>query len=328
MNPVRRLRTATALAAAAVALCVPAAPAGAQAAPVTGLSITPGVMELELPTREVDFPFTIANNEAEPMRVGLTVQQLTQSLDGSMGYGAPAPLTVTPADVLLPPGRSATVRVTGSLPAGAPAMYAGLLAEPRGRAPSGNVEIRTRVAALMLLTTPGAHRRTVEVTDVALTPTAEERTYRVSAVLRNTGEVHVRPRGVVRISQPGGPALGTATLTGMVLLPGAARRLDGGLWTAPPPPLDRVRMDVIVSDPPATGGREVTLPATGTEEAGVAPVVPETRLGELGGGGQPGGGLGWPVLLAVVLLLLVSALLLWTHRRAAHGGLPAEAVSS
>jgi hypothetical protein len=43
----------------------------------------------------------------------------------------------------------------------------------------------------------------------------------------------VRPTGEVTLSRPGGPALATATLTGAVLLPGAARALDGGLWTRP-----------------------------------------------------------------------------------------------
>ena len=318
----RRLATTAALVAAVVALpLAPAAPAGAQPAGtpgpgVTGISLTPGVIEVELPSAQVDFPFTIANNEAAPAHIDLSVHELTQSLDGSMGYGAPSPLTVSPADVLLQPGEHVKVRVTGALEPGAPALYAGLLATPRGGTVTGNVEIRTRVAGLMLLTRPGEHRRSVEVADVTLTPTDEERTYRVGAVLRNTGEVHVRPQGTVNISEPGGPLLGTATLTGMVLLPGFARRLDGGIWTAPPPPLDQVRLDVVVSDPPAAGGRLHELPERAAGDPGAPPVESGASLGGLGGYG--GSGSTWLIAVALLLLILVTGLLLWAYSRRTH----------
>lgn len=313
MTRARRLAMTAALVAAVMAL--PSAPAWAQG--VTGISLTPGVIEVELASPRVDFPFTIANNEAVPTHIDLSVHQLTQSLDGSMGYGGPSPLTVAPTEVLLQPGEHATVRVTGALEPGAPALYAGLLATPRGGAVTGNVEIRTRVAGLMLLTRPGDHRRSVEIADVSLTPTAQERTYRVGAVLRNTGEVHVRPEGVVNISEPGGPLLGTATLTGMVLLPGFARTLDGGTWTAPPPPLSAVRLDVVVSDPPATGGRLLELPERAAGDPQAPSAESEASLGGLGGGdgSGPGPGPGPLVAVALLLLILVTGLLLWTYSR-------------
>ncbi|HWH32595.1 MAG TPA: hypothetical protein VNU01_07975 [Egibacteraceae bacterium] len=318
-----RARGLLAIAAAVLAAAI-ALPAHAQDAPPMGLSLTPGVVEREVAGRDVDLPFTIVNNDTNPVDVALSVQRLSQTVEGAFDYTGPAGLVVEPALVRLLPGERATVRVTGALPDGAAALYAGLLAEPRIIRPAGgNVEVRTRVAGLLLLTTPGAHRRAVEITDVSLTPTAEEGTYRVGAVLRNTGDVHVRPQGVVEISEPGGPVLGTATLAGAVLLPGAERRLDGGLWTAPAQLPARVDLDVAMADPVARGGRSVAL--TGPD-AVAPPVVPGEDLGELGGD-DPAPGRSWLVWLALGLLFAVSALILWERGRVSSVGLPDTAVS-
>lgn len=323
-RPRRSLTLAAAVLAAALAW--PAA-AGAQTDRPTGVSLTPGVVERELPDRAVDLSFAVANNEPGPVTVRLTAQRLTQTLDGTFDYAEPVGLAVEPAEVNLGPGERATVRLHGSLPVDAPALYAGLLAEPHAPgAATGQLEIRTRVAALLLLTTPGAHRRGVDVTDVTLTPTAERGTYRVNAVLRNTGDVHVRPQGVVEISRPGGPVLGTATLDGAVLLPGASRRLDGGLWTAPPEPPTQVDLDVVVSDPVARLERTVDLEAA--EDDTATGVGPGAGLGELGGDDDGAGRPVWLVLLALALLFTVSALILWERGRSHRsGGLRSEALS-
>lgn len=315
MRSPRRLLTTVALAAAVVsALPGGTASAAATAGPnVGGVSLAPAVVEREVARRAVDLSFTVSNNEAQPVWIALSVNELSQSPDGAFIYGAPSPLRVEPTEVLLAPGRSAPVRVIGELPAGAPALYAGLLAEPRREQTptAGDVRVRTRLAALLLLTTPGAHRRAVEVTDVTLSPTADKGTFRVGAMLRNTGEVHVRPRGSVEIAQLGGSVLGTATLTGAVILPGAARRLDGGMWTAPPEVDRTVRLDAVITEPPATGSRTVDLDQVQRDTA--PPVVPGGNLGELGGDGP--GGAPWLVWLAVALLLLMTALLAWHRTR-------------
>lgn len=296
---------------------------------VRGVSVTPALMETVVNPRAVSLHFVVANNEPFAIDVNVTLQQLQQSLDGTLDYRDNVPgLIAEPATLSLASGAHAPVRVHGALPAGTPAMYAGLLVEPhRARLAShiaGGIQVRTRVASVLLLTTAGRHARGLQVQDVTLTPTDGERTFRVSAVLRNVGAVHERPQGTVTLSEPGGPVLGVAQLRGGVLLPGAARRLDGGTWTAAPA-TERVVADTAITDPATHDTRSIRVP-TWSDDAARGPwaLRPNGGLPMLGGqdygaggfgGGGVGGGVPWLVWLALALLLAMTAALTEYARR-------------
>jgi len=294
---------------------------------VHGVSVTPALVEAVVNPRAVSLHFVVANNEPFAIDVDVTLQKLHQSLDGTLDYRDNVPgLIAEPATLSLAPGAHAPVRVHGTLPAGTPAMYAGLLVEPhRARLAShiaGGIMVRTRVASVLLLTTAGRHARGLQVQDVTLTPTDVEHTFRVSAVLRNVGAVHERPQGTVTLSEPGGPVLGVAQLRGGVLLPGAARRLDGGTWTAAAPAVERVDADTAIADPATHDSRSIRVP-TGSDDAARGPwaLRPNGGLPMLGGQDYGGGGFGgagglpWLVWLALALLLAMTAALTEYARR-------------
>lgn len=325
-----RLQLLLAVALVATAALAPAAEpvAAAGAERPSGVALSPALVELDLSSDAVELPFTVANNEVFPVRVRAQVLAVRQQLDGTLHYeGGVEGLAALPGDLVLEPGERQQVRVTGSL--GGTARYAGLVVEPRRAdvraAGVGAVETRTRLAAPLLLRGPGPHREAVEVTDVTLTPTDQERVFRVGALLRNTGDVHVRPRGTVTIRHPDGRDLGTADLPGTVLLPGAVRALDGGLWTAPAA-AKTVDLEAVVEQPAASARRTVRLDGTGPAPDGAGgdrPAAPAEPTGAAPGSGNPARP-EWPVWTAGGLLAVMAALLLQQVTRRQAPGAPAR----
>jgi hypothetical protein len=85
----------------------------------------------------------------------------------------------------------------------------------------------------------------------------------VGAVVRNTGDVHVRPTGSARITYQGA-VLATVDLQPQLVVPGSARRLTGA-WNAPAGLTGTVQLDADFGQPPAHGSEAVPV-ANGAPE--------------------------------------------------------------
>src|SRR5205085_1630042 len=195
------------------------APAGAQPQG-PGLSISPEKVELDLADKSVDVPFAITATGSEPVDVVFTIAGLTHDLDGTPQYpdAAAPPLQVAPTKATLVPGTPVTVRVTGSIPAGSTALYAGLVATLE-RPPASGVDVVTRIGVPLLLRGPQPWHPAAAIEELTLPATQPGQPARVEAVIRNTGDVHIRPSGTFTIEKDG-RVVSTARLQGEAVLPG------------------------------------------------------------------------------------------------------------
>jgi hypothetical protein len=304
-------------------LCVAAViPVAAQdAAPPTGLTLSPARVDADLETRDVDTSVAVINGLDEAREVVISVRGLAHDLEGTPQFPddhpATAILSADTAELSLEPGERADVRVTGTLPQGATSVYAGLVAEVLDdSAPAGQIQVRSQVASIFLVRGPRPWVETVEVADVGLRET-DEAAFQVFAVARDTGDVHIRPAGVVEIEGPDGEDLGTVELTQETILPDLARRLVGGFWEPPPGFTGEVRLTAVLTDPDATGSAVVRLQdgrlagadgaAGGTDAANPGGVTEVQREDE-----RPGG---WAIAVAGLLLFFVLLLLLIVLRQ-------------
>lgn len=248
---VRFFRAASVLAAivAGVAVGAPAAAAPAAPSPVvgveSGLAITPARVEQDLPGRSAVTTLTLANRDVVDRQVALDVRGLTHDLDGAPVFTSePTGMVVEPRSVVVPAGESRNVVVTTAIPSGRPATYGAVLASF-----AVGDGVRAQVASLFLLRGPRPWTETVAIEDVELHPLGGRR-YRVAAVLRDTGDVHVKPTGHIEL-RVGDDAVASLPLAAQTILPGAARRLTAD-WTAPPGvPVEEITATVTVDDPPA-----------------------------------------------------------------------------
>lgn len=249
MTPAPRRRAALVLSAALAVL-----PAGAEEPP--GVSIAPARLERDLPGRAVSVRMLLVNHDDAPRRVRLSVAGLGHDLDGTPQFLEPARATsaleVSDGEFVLEPGERREPVVSGAIPRGQRSLYAGILAEFSPlEPPRGQVEARARVASLFLLRGPRPWVERVRVVDVGILPGERGRPLTVFAALRNTGNVHVRPTGRVRILR-GSTLLDTVRLGAETVLPGYARRLVGS-WTPPPGLGGALRLEAVLEDPPARG---------------------------------------------------------------------------
>ncbi|MEY2448168.1 MAG: hypothetical protein QOH79_1644 [Acidimicrobiaceae bacterium] len=259
----------------------------------------------------MNLQFSVTATGSEPVTVVLSVSGLAHDLDGTPQFpddAAPA-LRVEPTRATLVPGTPVTVRVTGAIPSGATALYAGLVATIEKPA-AGGVDVVTRIGAPLLLRGPQPWHPAATIEDLSLPAVAEGQPPRLEAVIRNTGDVHVRPTGTFTILRDG-QVVGTADLHGEVVLPGLARRL-GVAWS-PPTGLQgplTVRLDL--SDPVASAQRDglpfpVVATATTTPTFGNRlPADAQQPLGGAGGSGSKGSDAGLIVAAIVALLLIIA----------------------
>lgn len=256
----------------------------------------------------MNLQFAITATGSEPVPVVLSVTGLTHDLDGTPQFpdAASPALRVDPARATLVPGNPLTVRVTGAIPDGATALYAGVIAALE-KAPAGGVDVVTRIGVPLLLRGPQPWHPSAAIEDLALPSTAAGQPPRIEAVVRNTGDVHLRPSGVFTVLKDG-QVVGTAALHGEAVLPGLARRL-GVAWS-PPAGLQgplTVRLDL--DDPPATAQRD---------DLAYPPIAPTTAVGgsasasgaqtqlPLGGGPSEGSDTGLIVAAIIALLLIIG----------------------
>ena len=241
----------------------------------------------------------------------LSISDLTHDLDGTPQFpdSATPNLRVEPGRVTLVPGTPATVRVTGTIPDDKTALYAGLVASLE-KPPTGGVDVVTRIGVPLLLRGPQPWHPAAAIEDLTLPASASGQPARVEAVIRNTGDIHIRPTGTFTLLK-GGQVVGTAALHGEAVLPGLARRL-GASWS----PADglkgplTVRLDL--DDPMASGqldGLEFppSAPAASASSSSGAKVTAQSQQ-PLGGTGSSGSKSGTGRIIAgLVALLLIIA---------------------
>lgn len=195
-------------------------------APV-GIALTPNFVERDLPGRDIDLTFTLTNAEPAARAIDLSVVQLSHDLDGTPVYGEPIPsMRAEPPRAVIVPGARQEIRVVGALPEDETSVAAALLAEPDIAGGTGNVVVRSRVAAFLLLRAPRPWHETISIGEVGVEQAADG--YQSYVVVRNTGDVWMRPNETIDLAAHGGEGLGRVQLTGQLILPGSARKLVGG----------------------------------------------------------------------------------------------------
>jgi len=262
----------------------------AQTSEPIGLGISPAQIEKDLPGRSFTANLTISNDDPVTYNVALTLQALGHDLDGAPQY---LPSTIVTNNVSLntksfslKKGQRKTVTVDGSIPKGLPSIYFGLVAEfSRAGAQAGqSVETRTRVAAEFLLRGPKPWVQRVDVEDVGATPGPGKKVT-LYAIVKNTGNVHVRPTGSVTVKRAGGTIasfpfqLNAAGKPGAII-PTFERRLTA-LWTPPADLTGKFTVTATIRGPSATGTKTVEF------SKGEA-LAPNAKIGNLSATDQSG----------------------------------------
>lgn len=325
LPPAGRARAlALALSLCGAALAIPG-PVRASQAPPGGLQVIPARLEQDLTGRRVAVEVAFRNNGDVPVAVAFELAGLGHDLDGAPLFPADSPvlgqLRLDTAGATVAPGATRRVRVSGQIPAGSGGAYAGVLATVSPPpAVAGGVSVRQRLAGLLLLRGPKPWHEALAVEAVAARPLEGERTVQVFAQVRNTGNVHVRPKGRVDVVHEG-RLLETVELRPEVVIPGYARRV-GGPWTVPAGLDGPVELRATVEEPVAASGT-----GTVTFGAGRLVVPPGADLGtpppqgaslDAGAGAPASRGDTGRVLLsalgAVLLLALIAVLALVARR--------------
>jgi hypothetical protein len=245
---------------------IAAAPAPARAQQA-GVSMTPAIVERDLSSRAVSAAVRVANGDPAPHDLTVEVTGLTHDLDGNPSFPPdPRAANALHPDVAaftLAPGASREVTVTGSIPAGAGGIDAGLVVAVV--APSGGqIGVRSEVAASLLFRGPKPWREAIQVEAVQMgAPARAGGPVPIGAVVRNTGDVHGRPTGTARITYQGA-VLATVELHPQLVLPGSARRLTG-VWNAPAGLTGTVQLDADFTQPPGHGAQAIPV-ANGAPE--------------------------------------------------------------
>jgi hypothetical protein len=226
-----------------VALIV-TAPGGvrAQTPAAVGLEISPAQTELDLTGRSYQTTIKLFNHDPTTYNVTMSLAALGHDLDGSPQYLASSVVTnaftLSATSFSLGQNQQKALTLKGSIPSSQRSIYLGVIAEyARAKAPKGSsVETRTRVAAEFLLRGPRPWNEKLSITDVGALP-GPGKDVTVYAVVKNIGNVHLRPKGTFTVSSPGRDlvtlqfALNAAGKPGAVI-PGFARRYTA-VWRPP-----------------------------------------------------------------------------------------------
>ncbi|MFN2643085.1 MAG: hypothetical protein ABR548_14560 [Actinomycetota bacterium] len=251
IDPSRARRLIAACAASVLAAVLGAPFSFAQDSAPQGVEISPVKWEKDLTDTGVSGQIMLINHEATPRKISVMVTGLGHDLDGSPEFlensSAKDALHVDADSFVLEPAGRKTLAFTGKIPDGEHGLYAAVVAEFAPLTPqAGQIEVRSRVASLFLLRGPKPWVQTIDVVDAGILSGTSGSEVNVFAAAKDTGNVHVRPSGTVKITQ-GQTVLATVALKAENILPGFARRLVGK-WTPPAGTTGKLTFDAALTN--------------------------------------------------------------------------------
>jgi hypothetical protein len=238
----------------------------AQTGQAIGVGVSPPQTEKDLTGRSFSTTLTVSNDDPVKYDISLSLQALGHDLDGAPQYLPSTVVTnavsLSATKFSLTKGQRKQVKVSGSIPKPSPSIYFGVVAEfKRADQETGqSVETRTRVAAEFLLRAPKPWVERVKVTDVGAIPGPGKKVT-LYAIVKNTGNVHVRPRGTVTVAQAGNtvaafPFQLNASGKPGAIIPRFSRRLTA-LWTPPSELTGTYTVTATIAGPVAKGSKSV-----------------------------------------------------------------------
>jgi hypothetical protein len=210
--------------------------------PAVGLEISPAQTEVDLSGRSYGTTITLFNHDPTTYNVTLSLAALGHDLDGAPQYLASSVVSgafsLSATSFSLGQNQKKSVTLKGAIPASQRSIYFGVLAEyaRSGATQGSSVETRTRIASEFLLRGPKPWNERLSIVDVGALP-GPGSDVTVYAIVKNIGNVHVRPRGTFTVSASGHNlvtlpfALNAAGKPGAVI-PGFARRYTA-VWKPP-----------------------------------------------------------------------------------------------
>ncbi len=207
-----------------------------------GLEITPAQTELDLAGRSYSKAVTLINHDPVTYNITLSLAALGHDLDGAPQYIASSVVTnafkLSATSFSLSKDQRKSITVSGAIPASQPSIYFGVLAayERAGQTQGSSVETHSRLASEFLLRGPKPWNERLQIADVGALP-GPGKNVTVYAVVKNIGNVHVRPTGTFTVSTGNSKlvtlafALNAAHKPGAVI-PGYARRYTA-VWAPP-----------------------------------------------------------------------------------------------
>lgn len=174
------------------------------------LSLSPSIIELQAnPGETKTVTLTLTNDEAEPLQIAASIQKfLPLGTGGQQRFlppedvaGIPSWTFVGLADQLLRPGEKRNVPIQIRVPADAPSegAYEAIFfsGTPLSERVSGNVGLRSRIGALVLLTVGGDTQAEIAISEWSLKSGVKSSSLRGVVQMKavNKGRAHVVPRG-------------------------------------------------------------------------------------------------------------------------------------
>jgi hypothetical protein len=238
----------------------------AQTTGAVGLEITPSQTELDLSGRLYQTNLTLFNHDPATYKVDLSLEALGHDLDGAPEYIPSSVVSkafsLSSTSFSLAQGQKKQVTLKGAIPATAHSIYLGVIAAYTrpGQQAGSSVEIRTRLGSEFLLRGPKPWTERLQITDVGALPGKSATLY---AIVKNLGNVHVRPTGTFTVSKAGRViarfafALNAAHKPGAVI-PGFSRRYTAS-WTPPADLTGTFTVTAVTQDPAASGSKSVSF---------------------------------------------------------------------
>lgn len=169
--------------------------------------------------------------------------------DPAAGAGCAAWLHINPAEFVVAPGQTETIRYTIQVPPGTPAQGCNtsiLFTSAPLRRPGSQSQIFTRVRmASILYITVGHPKIAGRLADISLAPpSAAGGSWQLRLLIANTGTTFFRASGSAELVNAGGQAVASFPIGSQVVLPATTRLLRFKLKSAPGPGAYQLRARV------------------------------------------------------------------------------------
>ena len=204
------LRRTTAASAGLILSLLGVLPAGAALSTGCELSVAPAQTEPDAPVAATyQRDITVANAGTKTCSVDFALTQMLHDLDGTPKYVASnkvsSAFSISKTSASVAPGAKTVVTLSGAIPAGEKSMYVAVISTYRaaGQTQGSSVAIRTQIASQFLLRGAKPWDETAKLVDVGFMPGGTAKKRQVYGIVRNDGNVHVRPITVVTIFDKG-----------------------------------------------------------------------------------------------------------------------------